>query len=199
MDLKELGKNRIFIIALVVVVIAGYMYMRSDEGNLDDKLDERKPQIITQEFVKRTRAEATSEEKEQAAGLLRDANEYVKNRQYREAKSAYHRAVALYPTGKTYFFYGKFLTGMGDYAWVIDVFDLSEALGYDKTEVFVEKAKVRALLKQPEESVALLQEAALLGFRNFDRIEKDKAFDSVRNSIVTRKKYRELIDTYSER
>jgi tetratricopeptide (TPR) repeat protein len=199
MDLKEFGKNRIFIIALVVVVVAGYMYMRSEEGRLNEKLDERKPQIITQEFVRRTRAEATLEEKEQAAGLLRDANEYVKNRQYREAKSAYYRAVALYPTGETYFFYGKFLTGMGDYTWVLDVFDLAESLGYDKAEVFVEKAKARALLKQPEESVALLQEAALLGFRDFDRIEKDKAFDSVRNSIVTRKQYRELINTYSQR
>lgn len=198
MDLKDLGKNRIFIIALAVVVVAGYMYMRSDRERLNEKLEERRPQFITAEFAQKTLSNATPEDREQAVGLLRDANAYFENRQYREAKSAYHRVIALYPTGEAYFSYGRFLARMGDLVWVLDVFDLAESLGYDKVKVLVEKAKVRALLKQPEESIALLQEAVSLGFREFEAIENDKAFESARNSIVTRKQYRELLDTYAE-
>ena len=198
MDLKDLGKNRIFIIALAVVVIAGYMYMRSDRRRLNEELAERRPQFITTEFAQKTLSDATPEEQEQAAGLLRDANAYFKNRQYREAKSAYHRVIALYPTGGAYFFYGRFLAEMGDLVWVLDIFGLAETLGYDKMEVLVEKAKVRALLKQPEESMALLREAVSLGFRDFEAIEKDKAFESVRNSVVTRKQYLELLSAYTE-
>jgi len=53
-------------------------------------------------------------------------------------------------------------------------------------------------LKQPEESMALLREAVSLGFRDFEAIEKDKAFESVRNSVVTRKQYLELLSAYTE-
>jgi tetratricopeptide (TPR) repeat protein len=197
MDIRELGKNRFFIILVVVLAIGGYFIMRSNRERLNNKLEEKRPPWLTREFAVPQMEQAGENDRRQAERLLSDADAYFSSRNYREAGSAYQRAIALYPDGGAYFEYGKYLIEMNQMTWAKEALLLAEELGHPRNQVLYELARLHSLLKEPMEGMEYLLEAVDTGFDDFDTLLEEDDFDMIRHSITTRQSFQELVNSRS--
>ncbi len=193
MDLKNLGQNRILIIIIAVMAVGGYFLMRFNRDRLNTKIEERRPQFLTMEFALEQRGKAEEADREQAEQLLADARDYYTNRNYREAGSAYHRAIALYPTGEIYYHYARYLIDMRRLTWATETLLLAEELGFTRKLILYQLARLHSELKEPVQAVEYLEQAIEEGFDDYEAIRNDRAFDSARYSITTRKYFLEMV------
>ncbi len=198
MNLQDLGKNRAVVIGLVIVFIGGYIYIRENPSRMEKRMEKEKPEYLTEEFAEAQRLEADEEDKKNAYQLLQDARGYMESRQYREARSAFYRAIALYPDGRVYYEYARYLFVMNDLPVMKESLALAETFGFDRGLICFEKARLYGKLKNPEESLEYLQQAMQTGSFSIEEIEEEWAFDVIRKSVVTKKKYDAFINRIHE-
>jgi tetratricopeptide (TPR) repeat protein len=193
MNLKDLGKNRTTVIILVVAIIGAYLLIRVNREGTGRQGKEEIPQYLTREFAEKMMAQATEEDREVSKQLIEDAGALKRSRLYREAESAYHRAIALYPDGKSYFSYGQYLYEMRRYRLAEESFKLADTLGFSHGQVAFEMAKLFSRLDQPEEALGYVRDAVEDGFATPEMLQEEKVFDTIRESNVTGTQYENLI------
>lgn len=196
MNLQDLGKNRIVMIVLVAAIIGGYMFIRESRTRMEERMEKERPQFLTEEFARTRMEEASGGDKETAYRLLSDAGEYMESRQFREAGSAYHRAIALYPDGRVYYEYARYLFGMNKLTMMEDSLELASAFGYDPALIDFENARLYGKLNQPYEAFEYLKAAVSRGRFTPEEIEKERAFDVIRKSVMTKRDYAEYMENF---
>lgn len=180
-------------IILIVVVLAGYIYIRENRDAMEKRMEEDLPEFLTKEFADSMLQQAGPGDKATAYQLLQDADMYMETRQYREAGAAYHRAIALYPDGEVYLRYAGYLIEMNKLSMAKETLFLTEALGKKTAQVNYEFARFHGKLKQPYEALEFLRKALHTGDYTVEEIEKERTFDIIRKSVITKQQYSEMI------
>ena len=196
MNLQDLGKNRVVMVILVAAMVGGYVFIRESRFRVEKRVEKEKPVYLTEEFAETQLEKASPADRDTARQLLSDAEMYMESRQFREAASAYHRAIALYPDGRVYFAYAQYLFRMNKLTMMEDSLELASAQGFDQARIDYEMARLHGKLDQPFEALQRLRAAVEAGEFGREEIEDEHAFDVIRKSIITKQEYTEFISRF---